>query len=81
MADIIVDLFDESKKYQKLIYQKGRDVPSDEFNEMQDILRVAKRRTFTELWGDGFFSLGWQAQESGNPNELTIGVGSGLILR
>jgi len=79
MADIIVNLYDESKAYQKLIYQKGRDVPSDEFNEMQDIFRVAKRRTFRELWGDGFFALGFQVIESGNPNEITISAGRALI--
>jgi hypothetical protein len=79
VADIIIDLYDETKDYVKLVYQKGRDVPSDEFNEMMDVERVLRRRAQRGLWGDGFFTTGFAIIASVNPNEIIINIGGALI--
>lgn len=79
MADIIIDNYDETKDYVRLIFQKGRDVPSDEFNEQLDIERVLRRRTQRGLWGDGFYTTGFNIVASLNPNEIVINVGAAMI--
>ena len=44
MADISKDTFSEAKRYGKVVFQRDKNVPDFELNEMQDAIRVPRSR-------------------------------------
>lgn len=79
MADIVKNSYFESKQYQRLIFQRGKDLADFELNELQDIQRVQRRRTFASIFGHGFVGSGFEILPSANPNEILIRNGDALI--
>lgn len=83
MADITQNSFLQSNNFDKVIYQRGRDVRDSELNEMQDILRVfllttmyAGTQEATTPLNPGSNDTGYQVVGTGASNAVTINSGT-----
>lgn len=72
------EIFDKSRRFKRLVFQKGKNVTDFEVNEAQQILHGFQSDTRKFLGGWGFLGDGFLPEPNGNDSELRIR--SGLLL-
>jgi len=78
MADVTQNTFDETKKYVKTIFQRGRNVLDSELNELQDDARVNFYREMQVVFGtDLVVKSAVSFAITGGTNQITIAAGIG----
>jgi len=79
MADVTQNTFDESKKYDKVTFQRGRNVLDSELNELQDNARVMLYRQMQALFGSTELSVKSAVSfaVTGGTNQITVAAGVG----
>lgn len=75
MADVIKDIYVESKNYRKVIFQHGRDVCDFELNELQDIMQGMLSRYWKTTYGNMCYANSWKVVGTGETNAVTIKSG------
>ena len=79
MADITQDTFDEDNLRTKVVFQKARDVPDFELNELQDLLRIANYRWGLHNGGTGLGihdAASLKVTGTGANNDVTVASGA-----
>jgi hypothetical protein len=84
MADVIKNSYDEENRFEKVIFQRGRDVLDFELNEFQDIIRVQQLRALyagiqeakgVAALNPGSNDNGFLLTGTGAVNEVSVGTG------